>query len=253
MILTFILTALFGLGSYDPKPVPEPGTNLFNLRASVGQRFRIECPGDSEGGPVWGTGRYSDDSSVCTAAIHFGVINSEKGGSVVIQIMTGTTNLVGTTRNGIKSLARSNAEGSFSFVPKSVWSFEDVKWLDASEAGVERRIATWDSRMLDLRGQLGTRVLVFCPAGERTHGPVWGTDVYSDDSAVCLAGVHAGLITNEGGDFIIEIEGPTAGFIGSTRNGVASHTFGSWPGSFRVIKDVPRRQSDCALNIPAKR
>src|SRR5690606_36231106 len=61
--------------------------------------------------------------------------------------------------------------------------------------------ATWSLTPDAYRGQDGTRLLFECPPnpGREEVGSVWGTGVYSDDSALCVAAVHAGVITFEDG------------------------------------------------------
>ena len=74
-----------------------------------------------------------------------------------------------------------------------------------------------------------------CPAGGTAHS-VWGTDVYTDDSSVCTAAVHAGVITlEEGGTVTIEIRPGESSYEASERNGITSGSWGSWTGSFVVI------------------
>jgi hypothetical protein len=68
---------------------------------------------------------------------------------------------------------------------------------------------------------------------------LYGTDIYTDDSVVCQAAVHAGKITTRGGTFTIEILPGQSYYAGSPRNGVISARYppeGSngppWGGSF---------------------
>ncbi len=73
-----------------------------------------------------------------------------------------------------------------------------------------------------------------CPGGGQTGATVWGTDVYTDDSAICPAAVHAGrLDTYGGGTAHVEVLSGQQGYTGSTRHGVTSLDFGAWPGSFQ--------------------
>jgi hypothetical protein len=67
-------------------------------------------------------------------------------------------------------------------------------------------------------------------------GSVWGTDVYTDDSNVCTAAVHAGLITVQGGRTVtIEIRPGLTSYAASTRNGIASGSWGTWSGSYVFV------------------
>lgn len=63
------------------------------------------------------------------------------------------------------------------------------------------------------------------PAGREdlvTSPRVWGTDIYSADSAICPAAVHAGVITTEGGEVKIERRPDRDDYEGTTRNGVTT-------------------------------
>lgn len=83
------------------------------------------------------------------------------------------------------------------------------------------------------RSSLG-RILLFRVTGS-ADGQLWGTDVYTDDSAVGKAAVHAGLLAvgEEGVVRVTVLPGRDA-YQGTARNGVQSNAFGSWAGSFRL-------------------
>ena len=74
----------------------------------------------------------------------------------------------------------------------------------------------------------------------------YGTDVYSDDSDLATAAVHAGLV-REGEDALVRITilGAQRSLQGSLRNGVSSYAYGQWPGSFRLER-VPLPAADAA-------
>ena len=74
------------------------------------------------------------------------------------------------------------------------------------------------------------------PAGGSDQG-CWGTDVYTDDSSIGTAAVHAGLITfATGGTVTVRILPGQASYTGSSANGVTSASYGSWGGSFEFIR-----------------
>jgi hypothetical protein len=78
-----------------------------------------------------------------------------------------------------------------------------------------------------------TRAEVTCPAGcSGEH--VWGTDVYTDDSSLCAAAIHAGVIGQGGGRVIVVIEPGATSYSGTTRNGVTTDSYGQWDRSFSV-------------------
>ena len=65
---------------------------------------------------VWGVGPYTDDSSVCTAAVHAGLITAAKGGTVTFDVTTGMDAYKGSTANGVTSLDYGGWPRQFSFV-----------------------------------------------------------------------------------------------------------------------------------------
>jgi hypothetical protein len=91
---------------------------------------------------------------------------------------------------------------------------------------------SWDLNAAQYRGEDGKRVAFLCPP-DGELGTVWGTDTYTDDSSVCSAAVHTGIINEvEGGRVIIEIAPGEESYEGSVANGVESQDYGSWDGSF---------------------
>ncbi len=99
--------------------------------------------------------------------------------------------------------------------------------------------ADWAASAKDVPGDAGTQSLFVCPAKGTLDQPVWGTDTYTDDSAVCVAAVHTGAITVDDGGFVtIEIRPGLDSYAGSTRNGVTSEDFGSWDRSFAIVTAI---------------
>jgi hypothetical protein len=81
---------------------------------------------------------------------------------------------------------------------------------------------------------IGSSASVACPANCSPSGRLWGTDVYTDDSQVCLAARHAGVIGPEGGAFTVTITAGEGRYTASTRNGVTANSWGRWGRSFTV-------------------
>jgi hypothetical protein len=73
-----------------------------------------------------------------------------------------------------------------------------------------------------------------CPAN-CSPGALWGTDVYTDDSSVCTAAVHAGIFAAATGGRVQVADAPGQDeYTGSERNGITSMSWGSWGRSFTV-------------------
>jgi hypothetical protein len=66
-------------------------------------------------------------------------------------------------------------------------------------------------------------------------GMVWGTDVYTGDSVVTTAAVHAGAV-NLGETAVVRVTvmPPLAHYPGSVRHGVTSHDYGRYGAAYRV-------------------
>ncbi len=196
------------------------GADAVSLRGRIGERFKYTCPAGGTARTVWGTGVYTDDSSVCTAAVHAGGITLARGGTVTIEIRAGESSYSGTTSNGITTRDYGAWAGSFIIVAASSGALGGSGWKA-------------DAR--HLRGLYGQRFTYSCPARGRAR-TVWGTRIYTDDSSVCTAAVHAGRFTlARGGTVTIEIRRGRTSYRGTTRNGITTRPYGVWPGSFVVI------------------
>jgi hypothetical protein len=63
---------------------------------------------------------------------------------------------------------------------------------------------------------------------------LWGTDVYTADSAVCKAAVHTGFLTDSGGTVSVILDLGRPAYRGSMRNGIQSWDFGAFAKSYRL-------------------
>lgn len=90
----------------------------------------------------------------------------------------------------------------------------------------------WSTSASLFKQDVGRTYTFMCPR-EGTAQIVWGSDVYTTDSSICTAAVHAGLITLEGGgEVTIEFKGGRQVYGSTTRNGITSYTYGEYPHSF---------------------
>ena len=91
---------------------------------------------------------------------------------------------------------------------------------------------TWASNATAYRGMNGAEVVGVCPPGSGSFSVIYGTDIYTDDSSICTTAVHFGAIRVDGGVVRVRIEPGQSAYVGSTRNGVTSDNYPSWPGSY---------------------
>ncbi len=73
------------------------------VRGTPGRQFSYDCPAGGTFSTVWGTDLYTDDSSICTAAVHVGRITVQTGGRVTIETRDGASSYAGSSRNGVNT------------------------------------------------------------------------------------------------------------------------------------------------------
>jgi ElaB/YqjD/DUF883 family membrane-anchored ribosome-binding protein len=91
--------------------------------------------------------------------------------------------------------------------------------------------------LADFEGQQEGSSLLFEVTGS-TDGAVWGTDIYTSDSTLSAAAVHAGALRpgEHGIVRVTFVDALNVAFQGSERNGVWSEDFGEYPVGFRVAR-----------------
>lgn len=72
------------------------------------------------------------------------------------------------------------------------------------------------------------------------QGSVWGSDVYTDDSVLARAAVHAGLVA-VGQTAVVQVTilPGQPSYAAATRNGVDSAAYGAWSGSYAFAPAAP--------------
>jgi hypothetical protein len=213
-----------GQDQHEP-PASDPGT-LSEYRDRAGQSLLFTTTG-SEDGIIWGNGIDTDDSTLAVAAVHAGVLKVGERGVVKVTILPGQDSYDGSTQNGITSRPYGSFPGSYR-----------VESRDASGA-----LLGWtlpkppappgEVNLSEFRGQPGKTIVLQITGA--TGGAVWGTDVYTDDSSIPAAAVHAGVLKDgETGIVQITMLPGQESYAGSNRNRVESGSWGHWDGSFRI-------------------
>ena len=97
----------------------------------------------------------------------------------------------------------------------------------AIEAG-----CSYDARQLE--GKAGTAFRVACPAN-CDKGSIYGTGIYTADTSICRAGIHAGAIPVEGGTVTLVLQPGRLAYRGSDQNGIESRDYGKYSSSFAIV------------------
>lgn len=149
-------------------------------------------------------------------------------------------NLGTVVQNGIRNLAGTANDREEIIAPRRTLLGDiqrDIRRLRENQPTTNTPVIGWSDSVGSRRGQNGRRFTFRCsPNPGGTGSTVWGTDVYTDDSPICKAAVHAGLITYaSGGVVTIEIRPAQQSYPGSARNGISTSNWGGWGGSFVFV------------------
>ena len=204
-----------------------------DLTAMRGSRMAVlscTCPKDNYiSGDIWGSGPYTDDSHICTAAYHAGALRRGSGGVATLQLTGPQDGFPESERNGLESRSWGGYDGSFRFV-----EYREGAALSPAQARAPRDIGRCaDANLTTMRGEVGALLSCTCPADNYFSGDIWGSGPYTDDSHICTAAYHAGALRRgAGGKAVFTLTGPQDGFPLSERNGLESRAWGAYEGSF---------------------
>lgn len=211
------------------KVQPDPGT-LFAYSDQIGTTLQFSVVGSSFGS-VWGDGVYTSDSVLAAAAVHAGLLAEGQSGTVTVEVIEGLDAYDGVERNGIESRPYASWNASFRFV---------------GVAGIAARQLSPDPGDLSAHRGADGMVLTFMVTGD-AGGAVWGDGIYTDDSRLAAAAVHAGVLqVGQTGPVRVEILPGQQSYGGSERNGVTSKDYANWSGSFRIIPLSSKAESKLA-------
>lgn len=216
-------------------------TSAADFKGEKGQTYTFRCPAEGTAQSIYGSDIYTDDSSICTAAVHTGLISLERGGVVSIEIRPGRATYGSTIRHGIKSVNFGQYGRSFVILNSETSRNDLVKDRHSNAApdsdnddSSEITPIDWNTSAGGFTGEAGQTYKFRCPS-EGTAQAIYGNDVYTDDSSICMAAVHVGLFSlGSGGIVTVEIR-PGRSTYGSTiRHGIKSVNFGQYGRSFVV-------------------
>ncbi|CAF1440961.1 unnamed protein product [Adineta ricciae] len=224
--------------------------NLVNYRDKVGQNLFFTITG-AVGGSIWGTNIYTDDSNLATAAVHAGILRVGQTSTIIVKILPGQSSYTASNRNGVNSFSYGSWIGSYSFVsvasttstnvasttttpsPTTVSTTTSTTTVKSSSVGSSTThvVLASTANLVNYRDKVGQN-LFFTITGA-VGGSIWGTNIYTDDSNLATAAVHAGILrVGQTSTIIVKILPGQSSYTASNRNGVNSFSYGSWIGSY---------------------
>jgi hypothetical protein len=112
----------------------------------------------------------------------------------------------------------------------------DLRFAGVVEDADLSKIEAAPAHLYDKGDQIG-KTFVYKVKGNASGGSVWGTDTYTLDSSLAAAAVHAGVVKDgKLGVVRLKIVASPAAFTGTTRNGVSSYDYGSYPAAYKILK-----------------
>ena len=190
-----------------------------------------ECTCNGPGsGTVWGTGVYTTDSPLCSAAVHSGAAKPS-GGAVKPRAAAGCGAYVGSAANGVTTSNWGSYPKSFYFEGHGDGTCAAAPAQPAAAAGGVAQGGACPSTIGGFANAATTNEFsCTCPAS--TSGSVYGTGIYTTDSNLCRAALHAGAITAAGGAIKAKRAPGCAKYVGTAANGVSTTSWGSYGNSF---------------------
>ncbi|MBV9835787.1 MAG: hypothetical protein JO055_15325 [Alphaproteobacteria bacterium] len=208
-----------------------------NLAAlDVGGSLTCRCTSDQmEIGGIYGSARYSSDSSLCKAARHAGAI-ADSGGVVTVYAAEGCPKFVGSTANGVTTSNWGGAVDKTLVFAKPAPACGLDTIADALKPGAAPTatapavpgVALCPSFIPADKKTPGSTLTCACDkALDLSIGAAYGVDRYTADSAICIAARHAGKLPEPGGTVTVHVAEGCGKFEGSARHDVTTRSWGS--------------------------
>lgn len=156
-----------------------------------GKIFRIGCGSCSNARyPVFGSKIYHPRSSICRAAIHAGILRPGKKGDIILEI--GPEFKAFNGEPGAGRITSLNMGGeNFSFQVKEA---PPLRIISCTTKGNEGDLAI---------SPKNSKYILVCPkycSKKKNYVSVYGSGTYSDNSPICMAAFHDGIIGDQGGN-----------------------------------------------------
>uniref|UniRef100_A0A8C9RWD0 Cysteine rich secretory protein LCCL domain containing 1 n=1 Tax=Scleropages formosus TaxID=113540 RepID=A0A8C9RWD0_SCLFO len=172
---------------------------------------------------------FLQQSSICRAALHYGVIDNE-GGWLDVTRLGRKEYFIKSNKHGVQSLGKYQSANAFT-----------VSKVTVKAITCETTVA----QLCPFQKPVRHCPRLYCPRNCMQENPhlarVIGTQIYSDKSSICRAAVHAGVIQNDSGGYIdVMPVDRRRQYFASYQNGIFSERLQNPPGgkAFRAFAVV---------------
>jgi hypothetical protein len=126
--------------SKDIVALPDPG-QLTAYGGQPGTKVAFTVTGRADGG-IWGTGTYTLDSLLASAAVHAGVLKVGETGIVLVEIIPDPGSFMGSSQHGVNS-------GQWANFPQGAYRFLDLSKADKKKGSKGSGSGSWKPRERD--------------------------------------------------------------------------------------------------------
>jgi hypothetical protein len=203
-----------------------------------GAKLSCTCAAGASGG-VYGSSRYTADSSICAAAIHAGKVPAS-GGAVNIVVGGACASFTGTSANSVTTTSWSSYDKTFGFDALPACAVAAAPAAPpASTAGGVADCPSFIGQ--SDKSKPGDKMTCVCPANiDFSVGAAYGTDRYSHDSPICMSAKHAGKLPQPGATITVYVAEGCGKFEGTARNDITTRSWGSaTPGTIAFVTPPP--------------
>lgn len=216
-----------------------------------GAKLKCTCDATASGG-VYGSVRYTADSSICQAAKHAG----KAPGPVDLAVGGACPSFSGSSANGVTTANWSSYDKTFSFgdslAPCSAATAAPPPATSTPAAAGQ--VANCPSFITQSdKTKPGESLTCICDkALDLQVGAAYGADRYSNDSPICVAARHAGKLPEPGGTVTVYVAEGCGKFEGSARNGITTRSWSSSvPGTISFVTPAPACAAPPAAAAPS--
>lgn len=184
-----------------------------------GDAALCRCDPGAQAGSVWGTGPFTADSDICTAARFAGAVG-EEGGAVRLIGLPGREAYEGGNAHGVKTSSWGSYRASFDVEKVAATGAGSAGMADLPKCG---RMPA-DAQAYDCRCE---------GSPDEAAASAWGVGPFTGDSSICAAALFTGYVEPGTPSDVHVLRAPgLSSYLGDKVNGVTTREWGAFDSSF---------------------
>lgn len=236
---------------------PNAPESMTDYQENIGKTYTFIVKGNINGGSIYGgkNNIYTSDSDLSVACVHAGILKDGSVGKVTVKVLADQGSYPSLTRNGITSGEWGAWRGAYQILADNGSSNSNANTTNTTKntgttttqktsnttSSTQKTATTSNTNsstnakpnapqnMMDYMNNVG-QTYTFTVKGD-DQGMIWGgkNNVYTVDSDLATACVHAGLVKKGGVVKVkVKILGAQSEFPSVTRNGITSDEYSNY-------------------------